>query len=43
MFGQRGFKKGAAFAASKHAMVGLTKSAALEAGERGIRVNVVEP
>lgn len=43
MFGQRGFKKGAAFAASKHAMVGLVKSAALEAGERGIRVNVVEP
>lgn len=43
MFGQRGFKKGAAFAASKHAMVGLVKSAALEAGEKGIRVNVVEP
>lgn len=43
MFGNRGFKKGAAFAASKHAMVGLAKSAALEAGERGIRVNVVEP
>ena len=43
MFGQRGFKKGAAFAASKHAMVGLVKSAALESGARGIRVNVVEP
>ncbi|KAG9250823.1 oxidoreductase [Emericellopsis atlantica] len=43
MFGQRGFKRGAVFAASKHAMVGLAKSVALEVGERGIRVNVVEP
>lgn len=43
MFGRRGFKKGAVFAASKHAMAGLVKSAALEAGERGIRINVVEP
>jgi len=43
MFGQRGFKSGAVFAASKHAMTGLAKSAALEAGKRGIRVNVVEP
>jgi NAD(P)-dependent dehydrogenase (short-subunit alcohol dehydrogenase family) len=43
MFGQRGFKNGAVFAASKHAMAGLVKSAALEAGGRYIRVNVVEP
>lgn len=43
MFGERGFKNGAAFAASKHAMVGLVKSAALEAGARHIRVNVVQP
>lgn len=43
MFGQRGFKKCAVFAASKHAMVGMAKSAALEAGERGLRINVVEP
>lgn len=43
MFGQRGFKKGAVFAASKHAMAGMAKSAALESGNRNIRVNVVEP
>ncbi|CAG9983058.1 unnamed protein product [Clonostachys byssicola] len=43
IFGQRGFKRGAAFAASKHAMVGLAKSAVLEAGERGLRINIVEP
>ncbi|VUC28523.1 unnamed protein product [Clonostachys rosea] len=43
MFGRRGFKNGAVFAASKHAMAGLSKSAALEAGSRGIRINVIEP
>jgi NAD(P)-dependent dehydrogenase (short-subunit alcohol dehydrogenase family) len=43
MFGRRGFKKGAVFAASKHAMAGMARSVALEAGERAIRVNVVEP
>jgi NAD(P)-dependent dehydrogenase (short-subunit alcohol dehydrogenase family) len=43
MFSQRGFKRGAVFAASKHAMTGMVKSAALEVGSRGIRVNTVLP
>lgn len=33
----------AAYAASKHAVVGLTSSVAKEVGERGIRVNCVAP
>jgi NAD(P)-dependent dehydrogenase (short-subunit alcohol dehydrogenase family) len=43
MFGARGYKNGAVFAASKHAAVGMIKSAALETGERGVRVNCVLP
>lgn len=43
MFSQQGFEKGAVFAASKHAMVGMVKSAAKEVGSRGIRVNAVLP
>ena len=33
----------AAYTASKHAVVGLTKEMAMEFGERGIRVNAVGP
>jgi NAD(P)-dependent dehydrogenase (short-subunit alcohol dehydrogenase family) len=40
---QRGIKNGSLYSASKHAVVGLTKSAAQEVGARGIRVNVVLP
>jgi NAD(P)-dependent dehydrogenase (short-subunit alcohol dehydrogenase family) len=38
-----GFARHAAYDASKHGMVGLTKAAALENGEREIRVNSVAP
>lgn len=43
MFVTRGYKNGAVFAASKHAAVGMVKSAALEVGSRGIRVNCILP
>ncbi|PYH85814.1 oxidoreductase [Aspergillus uvarum CBS 121591] len=43
MFSTRGYQKGAVFAASKHAAVGMVKSAALEVGCRGIRVNCLLP
>ena len=43
MFSTRGFKKAAPYSCSKHAIIGLTKSAAIEAGPRGIRVNALLP
>lgn len=43
MFAERGFPKGSVYSTSKHAGVGMVKSAAIEAGRRGIRVNVVMP
>ena len=41
--GLRGFPGGSAYVASKHAVVGLTRSAALECAALGIRVNAVAP
>jgi NAD(P)-dependent dehydrogenase (short-subunit alcohol dehydrogenase family) len=42
-FGQRGGVGASIYAASKHAVEGMTKCAALEAAPFGIRVNVVAP
>ena len=43
VMGLTGMSKNAAYCASKHAVIGLTKSAARELGSRGSRVNVVAP
>jgi NAD(P)-dependent dehydrogenase (short-subunit alcohol dehydrogenase family) len=42
-FGRRGGAGASVYAASKHAVEGLTQSAALEAAGSGVRVNVVAP
>lgn len=41
--GQRGLAGASLYAASKHAVEGLTKSAALEAASAGVRINAVAP
>ncbi|KAM3514464.1 hypothetical protein MY11210_001908 [Beauveria gryllotalpidicola] len=43
MYGSRAFSNGSVFSASKHAGVGLARSAAVEAATRGVRVNIVSP
>ncbi|MEU6124719.1 SDR family NAD(P)-dependent oxidoreductase [Streptomyces sp. NPDC047123] len=43
ILGTNGFAGSAAYSAAKHAVVGLTKTAAVEYAARGIRVNAVAP
>jgi len=43
ILGTNGFATAPAYVASKHALVGMTKSAALEYSKRGIRINAVGP
>jgi NAD(P)-dependent dehydrogenase (short-subunit alcohol dehydrogenase family) len=41
--GLKGSRMGAAYVASKHAVVGLTRAAAIEYADKGVRINAVAP
>ena len=43
ILGQVGFANSSAYAAAKHGVVGLTKTAGLEYGKSGVRINAVGP
>lgn len=43
ILGQAGWKESSAYVASKHGVVGLTRTAALENAQKGVRVNAVGP
>lgn len=43
ILGQVGFANSSGYVAAKHGVIGLTKTAALENGETGVRINAVSP
>jgi NAD(P)-dependent dehydrogenase (short-subunit alcohol dehydrogenase family) len=43
IYGEKGFPNASLYVASKHAIIGITRSAALEAAPYGVRVNAVGP